>query len=89
MNKIVKFSEIKDELLKNLDKKLKESPIPNEKGLSLIEGFMNFSLQGEISNNFVIGGPSIPVVGVVGNSSGRIYTFALKVLMPQLWETIK
>jgi hypothetical protein len=84
--KTAKFSEIKEELQRNLEEKLKASPIPNEAGFTIIEGFMSFSIQGDISNNVVIGGPVIPMIGIVGNTSGRIYMFALRILMPKLWE---
>ncbi len=80
----IKFSEIKDDLQTALNEKLRLSLIPNESGFTLIEGFMTLPLQGEISNNVILGGPSIPVVGIVGNTSGRIYTFALKVILPKL-----
>lgn len=82
--RIIKFSEIKDELQTALNEKLRLAPIPNDDGFTLIEGFMTMPLQGEVSNNVIIGGPSIPVVGIVGNTSGRIYTFALKVVLPNL-----
>ena len=80
----IKFSEIKEELQKNLQEKLKISPIPNEAGFTLIEGFITTSLQGEISGSFILGGPTIPSIGIVGNTSGRIYTFALKAVMPNI-----
>ena len=83
--KTVKFLEIKKELQDKIQEKLKLSPIPNEAGFTLIDGFTNLSLQEDISNNVIIGGPSIPMVGIVGNTSGRIYTFALRILMPDLW----
>lgn len=82
--KVIKFSEIKEELQKALNEKLRSTPITGEAGFNLIEGFMTMPLQGEISNNVIIGGPSIPVVGIVGTTSGRIYTFALKAVMPSL-----
>jgi len=80
----IKFSNIKAELEKALQKKLTQTPITGEDGFTLIDGFMTIALQGEISNNVIIGGPSIPVVGIVGNTSGRVYTFALKVILPSI-----
>lgn len=80
----IKFSDIKIELQAALQEKLKQSPILGEAGFTLVEGFMTLSLQGEVSNNIIIGGPVIPTVGVVGNTSGRIYTFALKVILPKI-----
>lgn len=86
---IVKFSEIKNELQLELEKRLKESPILGEAGFTLIDGFSNLSLQTELSNSVIVGGPSIPMVAIVGNTSGRVYTFALKAILPRLWETKK
>ncbi|MDQ5912193.1 MAG: hypothetical protein QG568_408 [Patescibacteria group bacterium] len=80
----IKFSDIKTELQAALGEKLKQTPILGEAGFTLIDGFMTLSLNGELSNNLIIGGPSIPTVGIVGNTSGRIYTFALKVILPNI-----
>ena len=80
----IKFSEIKEELQKKLQEKLRNTPIPNEEGFTLIEGFITTTLQGEISGSFILGGPVIPTIGIVGGTSGRIYTFALKAVMPNI-----
>jgi hypothetical protein len=80
----IKFTEIKDKIQEALQEKLKETPIPNEKGFALIEGFMRLPIYAEISNNLIIGGPNVPIVGIVGNTSGRLYTFALKVIFPDI-----
>ncbi len=80
----IKFLDKKGEIQNALQEKLKLSPIAGEAGFTLIDGFMTLSLNGEISNNVIIGGPSIPAVGVVGNTTGRIYTFALKVILPDI-----
>ena len=80
----IKFLDIKEELQNALQEKLKQAPIVGEAGFTLIDGFMTLPLHGEISNNVIIGGPSIPVVGIVGNTSGRVYTFALKVILPRI-----
>ncbi len=45
---------------------------------------MSLPLQSEITGNITIGGPFIPMVGVVGKTSGRIYTYALKILLPDI-----
>ncbi len=80
----IKFIEIKDELQKALQDKLNKKPVIGEDGFTLIDGFMTLSLNGEISTNIIIGGPSIPVIGIIGNTSGQIYTFALKVILPNI-----
>ncbi len=45
---------------------------------------MSWPIQQELSNNFVIGETNLPVSAVVGNDSGRIYTFALKAILPNI-----
>jgi len=69
----VKFLDIKEKLQLALQEKLKQTPIVGEAGFTLIDGFMTLPLHGDISNNLIIGGPSIPVIGIVGNTSGRVY----------------
>ncbi len=82
---VIKFSDIKDELQRAMQQKLSLTFMPGETaGFTLIKGFMTTPILGELSNNMIIGGPNIPTVGVVGNSSGRIYTFALKLILPNL-----
>lgn len=81
----VKFSDIKDDLQKALQERLKNTSMPDEReGFALIEGFMTLPLQGEISGGMIIGGPSIPMVGIVGKTSGRVYTYALKAILPDI-----
>lgn len=80
----IKFSDIKEKLQAALQEKLNQNPIQGEKGFALIEGFMTLTIQGELSTNLIVGGPIIPVVGLVGNTTGRIYTFALKSILPDL-----
>lgn len=80
----MKFSDIKEELNNNLQKKLGINPILGENGFSLIEGFMVLTLQKELSNDLKLAGENIPVVGVQGNTTGRIYTFALTSIIPNI-----
>jgi hypothetical protein len=50
----------------------------------LLDGFINMPLQKEMGGAFVIGGPTVPAVAVVGKSTGIVHTFALKVLIPNI-----
>lgn len=84
----LKFEDIKDELQQALQEKLKKTPITNENGFALIEGFMSMPIQAEIGNSMIIDGPNILVIGLVGNTSGRVYTFALKAILPSLSNRI-
>jgi|SRR5580692_2385174 hypothetical protein len=78
------FSDIKERLTRELQNKLIDTPIPNENGFFLIEGFMPLYLNKEISSNLILGGTNVPTVGIVGKNSGRIYLFALKAVLTDL-----
>lgn len=78
------FEELKPKIQEAIENKLKKFPIQGEEGFILVDGFFMFPFQKEISGAFVIGGPSVPAVAIVGKTTGRIYYFALKVLIPDL-----
>jgi hypothetical protein len=82
----LKFENYKKEITDALDKRLKApgSPFVGESGFALIDGFFNQPFQKEMSGNFIIGGPTLPMIAIVGNTTGRIYFFALKVLLPNI-----
>ena len=78
--KIIKFDEIKIELLEALNKKNLHLP---EK-VTIVDGFVNQPLSMELSGSFIIGWPSVPMIMLVGVESGRIYYFALKAILPSI-----
>lgn len=80
--KIIKFSEIKEQLRQALNNRIPILGI-NE-SVTLVDGFVNQPISMELSGSFIIGGPTIPMIMLVGNNTGRIYLFALKALMPNL-----
>lgn len=80
-NKFLKFSEYKDQITKALNNKGNSLGI--QEPVTLIDGFINQPIYNELTGSFVIGGPTIPMIAVVGKS-GRIYFFALKALLPDL-----
>lgn len=77
---IVKFEEYKQRITDAIQVRLQQFPITGENGFTLVEGFIMQPLNNEVSSNIVIGGPTIPLVAIVGNTSGRMYYFALKAL---------
>lgn len=82
--KIIKFSEIKDELVSALNKKLIGNKLHLTEKVTVIDGFVNQPLSMELSGSFVIGGPAIPMIMLVGDESGRIYYYALKAILPNI-----
>ena len=81
-NKSLKFSDYKNQIIKALDDK--KNFLGIQEPVSLIDAFINQPIYKEFTGAFVIGGPTIPMIAVVGNNSGRIYFFALKALLPDL-----
>lgn len=80
----VKFEDEKDNIQKEIEKKISTGVIKDPGGFILIEGFINMPTQNEVGGAFVIGGPTIPTVAVVGKTTGLVYTFALKILLPNI-----
>lgn len=82
----IKFEDYKQQIVEALDRNLKSSasPFVGENGFTLIDGFFSQPFQKEMSGNFVIGGPALPMVAIVGNTTGRVYFFALKILLPSI-----
>lgn len=81
-NKSLKFTDYKDQIIKALNDKGVSLGI--QEPVTLIDGFINQPMYKELTGAFVIGGPTIPMIAVVGNNSGRIYFFALKALLPDI-----
>jgi len=81
-NKSLKFSEYKEQIIKALNEKKADLGI--QEPVTLIDGFINQPIHNELTGAFVIGGPTIPIIAVIGNKSGRLYFFALKAILPDL-----
>ena len=84
MDKALKFSDYKDDIIKKLNERGNVLEICEP--VILIDGFINQPIYGELTGNFVIGGPSITMIALVGENSGRIYFFAVKALLPNFGE---
>jgi hypothetical protein len=78
----IKFESLKEQIQKAIELRIQQGVISDTSGFILIDGFINMPFQKELGNSFVVGGPTIPSVAVVGKSTGIVYTFALKVLIP-------
>ena len=80
----------KKKVIQALQEKGSVLPCPRcgNQNFTLIDGYFNQPLQKQLSNNLVIGGPSIPSVGVVCNKCGFIAHHAVGVLglMPSVDE---
>lgn len=81
--KIIKFSEIKEQLVQALNLKLSQNKLHVNEKVTIVDGFVNQPMSMELSGSFVIGGPAVPMIMLVGDESGRIYYFALKAILPE------
>jgi len=82
--RVLKFSDIKAELITALNKKIASKKIRFVEKVTIVDGFVNQPMSLELSGAFVIGGPTIPMVMLVGDDSGQIYYFALKAILPDV-----
>lgn len=73
-----KFSEISNEISEALKEKVK---LIEEDEFGLLEGFIRIALYEDFNN-----APTalVPLVGLYGKKSGRLYTFPLKALLPDI-----
>lgn len=77
---MVKFADVQDKIKDRLGK-IKESLL-NEDGFILLEGFVYYVIADEIP--CLSSDKSFPMVVLVGEKSGRVYTFALSSILPEL-----
>ena len=80
----INFEDYKQRITDAIQAKLRETPIHGENGFTLVEGFIMQQISKELSGNIIIGGPTIHLVAVVGNTSGRMYYFAVKAILPDM-----
>jgi hypothetical protein len=84
--KTIQFTEIKKDLLEELNKRVTLGYLKFPEKVNIVDGFANQMMSGEISNSIVIGGPTVPMIMVVGESTGQIYFFALRALLPKVFN---
>jgi len=78
--KNIKFEDIKPEILSILEQKAEALGEP----VNLVDGFVSSQFSTELSDSVLLGGPTIPMVMLIGKESGRLYFFALKILLPNI-----
>lgn len=80
--KIYRFEDLK----KDITQRLKERSlvIGIKESVAILEGFVMEPFKTELTGEFTVGGPTVPMVMLIGNESGRVYFFALKALLPEL-----
>jgi hypothetical protein len=78
--KIIRFEDIKQDILNALEDRIASEKIDIKGTVSLFDGFISQPFSTKLSNSFIIGGPTIPMIMLVGDESGQIYFIALKAL---------
>jgi hypothetical protein len=79
----IKFENYKVQIITALQSK-DQTKLGFNENTQLVDGFFNQPISMELNGNFIIGGPTIPMIAVVGMETGRIYFFALKILLPNI-----
>jgi hypothetical protein len=77
--KMLKFEEIRQEILDELNKRNKCIGISEP--VTLVDGFVNHPVNMELTSSLMLGGATIPMIMLLGTQSGIIYLFALKALL--------
>jgi transcription elongation factor Elf1 len=71
-------------IIEKLTEKVDNEPIKcsicNQSNFTILDKFINQPVMDEISGNFVIGGPSLPMAVLVCNNCGNTYFVNLNVL---------
>jgi hypothetical protein len=81
--KLLKFDDdIKQKIVGELKKRAEKLGI--SESVTIVDGFVDQPFTKELSDNFIIGGPTIPMIMLLGNESCRVYHFALKALLKDL-----
>lgn len=79
---VLQFSEIKERLIGALETNEEVKKIGEP--ITLLNGFVNQTFTTEITSDYMIGGPRVPIIMLIGNESGRVYYFALKAILKDL-----
>jgi hypothetical protein len=89
----LEFEKLRDRIVERVNQKINLNtttfnPVL-EGGFTLVDGFITLPVQTRIGKEYNLGAPFIPVVGIMGNNSGRLYYFVLKALLPEEFEKIE
>jgi hypothetical protein len=79
------FDQYKKQITSAIQQRIAQSSLPGEtSGVTLVDGFIMQAIQETLGEGLVLGGPAIPMVAIVGNTTGRVYFFAFKALLPDV-----
>lgn len=81
--KKIKFEDCKERIVAELLARHEIMPY-DKNGYILVEGFLEQQVLSESSDNIVLGGPSLPMIALIGESTGLVFYFSAKILLPDL-----
>lgn len=79
------FEEIRDEILRVINKKIRDGDLNNMEGFFLIDGFVDMTVHSSIGFIHTRGTP-MPSVAFLNQRSGELRLFAVKSLLPNAFE---
>ena len=79
------FEEIRDEILRVINKKIRDGDLNNMEGFFLIDGFVDMTVQSSIGFIHTRGTP-MPSVAFLNRKSGELRLFAVKSLLSKAFE---
>lgn len=77
--KTISFELLKNDILKEINSP--EGAFKLDESTTLFPEFINQPFYTEITGATIIGGPTVPMIMLIGNNTGRIYLFALKAVL--------
>lgn len=79
---VYEFDKLKSKIIEKLNEK--KGVLWVDEPLTLIDWFFNTMIQNELWWGIRIWGPTVPMIWLVWQKSGRVYFFALKALLPNI-----
>ena len=79
---MIEFTKVRHKIIEAIENTSKDILGINE-SVTLLDGFVSSPYTTKLSNDFVLGGPFVPMVMLVGNATGRIYFFSYKFLVKE------
>lgn len=87
------FENYRIQIIESLNEMIKNESIklPKDENYTIIDGFMfNYALPSFVIGTIPLGGGvAIPMIALVGEKSGQVYQFALKKVLPDLFNLMQ
>ena len=79
---VLKFDDVKTQVISELNKRVPNlvCPICKSGQMVLADGFISHQINKELTNSFLIGGSTVPVVAIICKNCGHVMEFSVGVL---------